>query len=123
MNNIILLIIILVNYISYFSVTLYLAQKYPKSQITSISNSNTQRQYIMSTAAKRDLNNVTVFTGDITSFDLPAEYKDKADRVISIEMFEHMKNYEILLKKISTWLKPQGKVCIIINIKFSFAHL
>ena len=64
----------------------------------------------MSTAAQRGLINVNVFTGDISSFDLPKEYKDKADRVISIEMFEHMKNYELLLKKISKWLKPQGKV-------------
>jgi cyclopropane fatty-acyl-phospholipid synthase-like methyltransferase len=64
----------------------------------------------MSTAAKRGLNNVNVITGDITTFDLPSEYKEKADRVISIEMFEHMKNYQLLLNKISTWLKPQGKV-------------
>ena len=100
------------------SVTLYVAAKYPNSQITSISNSNSQREFIMSTAAKRGLKNVNVFTGmsllnlalyllhiciichvcnilytcigDIKTFDLPAELHGQADRVISIEMFEHM---------------------------------
>lgn len=93
------------------SVTLYMAGKYPNSQITSISNSHTQREYILSTAAKRGYKNVQVFTGDIVTFDLPAEtFYGQADRVISIEMFEHMKNYELLLHKVSNWLKPQGKV-------------
>ena len=49
--------------------------------------------------------------GDINGFDLPKEeFYGQADRVISIEMFEHMKNYELLLEKISNWLKPEGKV-------------
>jgi cyclopropane-fatty-acyl-phospholipid synthase len=51
-----------------------------------------------------------VYTGDITSFDLPEEDHGTFDRVISIEMFEHMKNYGKLLKKISAWLVPQGKL-------------
>mmetsp|Transcript_13601 Transcript_13601/g.18626 ORF Transcript_13601/g.18626 Transcript_13601/m.18626 type:complete len:366 (+) Transcript_13601:38-1135(+) len=95
------------------SVTLYLAEKYPNSTITSISNSNSQREYIESTAATRNLHNVTVFTGDIASFDLPqSKYYGNADRVISIEMFEHMKNYELLMKKVSNWIKPGGKLFI-----------
>ena len=48
--------------------------------------------------------------GDIVTFDLPKEHYGTADRVISIEMFEHMKNYELLLAKISNWIKPDGKV-------------
>ena len=49
--------------------------------------------------------------GDINAFDLPKEeFYGKADRVISIEMFEHMKNYELLMEKVSNWLKPEGKV-------------
>eukprot|EP01041_Mallomonas_annulata_P010599 gene10599-22133_t len=91
------------------SVTLYIAQKYPNSKITSISNSNSQREYIESTAIKRNLSNVKVHTGDITTFDLPTDSHGTYDRVISIEMFEHMKNYGLLMKKISTWLKVQGK--------------
>jgi cyclopropane-fatty-acyl-phospholipid synthase len=95
------------------SVTLYMAKKYPNSTIRSISNSNSQREYIMSTAARRGLNNVFVFTGDISSFDLPKdEYYGWADRVISIEMFEHMKNYQLLMKKVSNWIKPGGKLFI-----------
>jgi cyclopropane-fatty-acyl-phospholipid synthase len=92
------------------SVTLYLAKKYPNAKITSISNSNSQREYIMGKAKERGLNNVKVFTGDIASFDLPEEYRNWADRVISIEMFEHMKNYELLMEKVSRWIKPGGKV-------------
>ena len=52
-------------------------------------------------------------SGDINAFDLPKEeFYGKADRVISIEMFEHMKNYELLMEKVSNWLKPEGKVHI-----------
>ena len=54
---------------------------------------------------------VIICEGDINSFDLPKEeFYGKNDRVISIEMFEHMKNYELLLEKVSNWLKPEGKV-------------
>ncbi len=56
------------------SVTLYMAEKYPNSKVTSISNSNSQREYIMDTAKERGLNNVQVFTGDISKFDLPQEF-------------------------------------------------
>lgn len=95
------------------SVTLYMAGKYPNAQITAISNSHSQRQYILGVAEKRGYKNVTVFTGDIVSFDLPQEtYYGQADRVISIEMFEHMKNYQLLLKKISNWMKPSAKMFI-----------
>ena len=51
---------------------------------------------------------MNVFTGDISSFDLLKEYYSTADRIISIEMFEHMKNYQLLLKKISNWMKCGG---------------
>lgn len=94
------------------SVTLYMAKKYPNCKVTSISNSNSQREYIMSTAAERGLENVNVLTGDISTFDLPEEYYGKADRVISIEMFEHMKNYGLLMEKISHWIAPGGKLFV-----------
>jgi cyclopropane-fatty-acyl-phospholipid synthase len=61
------------------SVTLYVAQKYPKSKVTGISNSNSQREYILATAKARGLKNVNVLTGDINVFDLPeAEYYGKS---------------------------------------------
>ena len=48
-----------------------------------------------------------IYTGDVTTFDSD-EFKDRFDRVISIEMFEHMKNYEALLRKIASWIRPGG---------------
>eukprot|EP01039_Chlorochromonas_danica_P007665 gene7665-8470_t len=94
------------------SVTLYLAERYPKATILSISNSVSQREYIEKTAVERGLTNITVFTGDITVFTLPDEHLETIDRVISIEMFEHMKNYALLMHKISTWLKTGGKLFV-----------
>jgi cyclopropane-fatty-acyl-phospholipid synthase len=99
-----------------------MAAKYPNSQITSVSNSNSQREYIMSTAAQRGLKNVQVFTGDIKTFDLPEELHGKADRMISIEMFEHMKNYQELLRRVSTWLKPGGKLFVHIFTHREYAY-
>lgn len=94
------------------SVTLFVAQKYPKATVVSLSNSSTQREYIMSTAKARGLSNITVFTGDINEWDHGPEHKGSFDRVISIEMFEHMKNYQKLLGKVSTWLQSGGKLFI-----------
>ena len=94
------------------SVSLFMAQKYPKATIVSISNSHSQRQYIKSQAKQRGLSNITVHTGDLATFDLPAANHLYFDRAISVEMFEHAKNYELLLAKISRWLKPGGKLFV-----------
>mmetsp|Transcript_10019 Transcript_10019/g.28509 ORF Transcript_10019/g.28509 Transcript_10019/m.28509 type:complete len:374 (-) Transcript_10019:150-1271(-) len=94
------------------SVTLYMAAKYPKATVVSLSNSNTQREYILATARERGLGNVSVFTGDINEWEIPKDLEGTFDRVISIEMFEHMKNYGKLLAKVSSWLKPDGKLFI-----------
>ncbi|KAH7911034.1 S-adenosyl-L-methionine-dependent methyltransferase [Hygrophoropsis aurantiaca] len=89
------------------SLSLYLAAKYPNARITGLSNSATQKAYIDSTAKARGLKNIQVVTADVNTFD----FKDgkRFDRIVSIEMFEHMKNYEVLLRKVSTWLKPTTK--------------
>jgi cyclopropane-fatty-acyl-phospholipid synthase len=87
------------------SLTLWMAKKYPKSKITAVSNSNSQREFIMGEAKKRKLRNVNVITCNMTEFDT----KDKYDRVVSVEMFEHMRNFDVLYKKISRWLKKDGK--------------
>ncbi|KAK4050753.1 hypothetical protein OIO90_004975 [Microbotryomycetes sp. JL221] len=86
------------------SLSLYLAEKYPNSRITSLSNSSTQKIYIDSQAALKKFKNLEVFTGDVKEYDFVG--KRSFDRILSIEMFEHMKNYEFLLQKVSTWLKP-----------------
>lgn len=86
------------------SLSLYLAQKYPKSKITGISNSKSQRQFIQKLAYERGLQNLKIITEDINSFDT----KEKFDRVISIEMFEHTKNSKKLMNSINKWLTPNG---------------
>jgi len=93
------------------SVALFMAEKFPSSKVTALSNSGSQRQYIMEQARNKGLTNLKVFTGDVTTFDTE-EFHNAFDRIISIEMFEHMKNYDLLLKKISTWLKIEGKLFV-----------
>ena len=93
------------------SVALFMAGRFPGSKVTALSNSSPQREYIEGEARKRGLENLTVYTGDVAVFD-DGEFKESFDCIISIEMFEHMKNYEKLLEKISTWLKPGGKLFV-----------
>ncbi len=90
------------------SITLYLAEKLPNSKITGVSNSNSQRRHIMSQAQARGFDNVNIITCDINELELHQQF----DRVISIEMFEHVRNYQNLFKNISTWLKSEGKLFV-----------
>ena len=89
------------------SLTLWMAEKYPKAQITSVSNSASQREYILGQCKIRGFNNVTVITCDMNQFSISP---DTFDRVVSVEMFEHMKNWQELFRRISTWLKADGKL-------------
>jgi cyclopropane-fatty-acyl-phospholipid synthase len=91
------------------SLSLYMAKRFPNSTITGVSNSNSQKEYIDNLAKQRGLTNVTIITCDINNFNQP---KNHFDRVVSIEMFEHMKNYQLLLNRISTWLKQDGKLFV-----------
>ena len=86
------------------SLSLYLAQKYPKSKITGVSNSNSQRKFIEEVAYERGLQNLKIITKDINSFNA----NEKFDRVISIEMFEHTKNSKKLMNSINKWLNSDG---------------
>lgn len=87
------------------SLCLYNAERFPKAQITAISNSRTQKEHIDTEARKRGLKNLRIITCDINAFDIaPGQF----DRVVSVEMFEHLKNYELLFKNIARWLKPGG---------------
>ncbi|KXN90944.1 (S)-coclaurine N-methyltransferase [Leucoagaricus sp. SymC.cos] len=86
------------------SLSLFLAEKYPNSKITGLSNSTTQKAYIDSTAQELGLSNLEIITADVNVFDFDG--KRHFDRILSIEMFEHMKNYQALLRKISAWLRP-----------------
>lgn len=90
------------------SLSLYIAEKFPDCTLLSLSNSRTQREYIESEAAKRGLTNIKVTTCNIENF----EAQEKFDRVLSVEMFEHLKNYDLLLERIASWLNPQGKLFV-----------
>jgi cyclopropane-fatty-acyl-phospholipid synthase len=90
------------------SLTLWMAERYPSSRITAVSNSASQKAFIDAQAKRRGLDNVTVITADMNDFSAPGRY----DRVVSVEMFEHMRNYETLLCRIASWLEPGGKLFV-----------
>jgi cyclopropane-fatty-acyl-phospholipid synthase len=86
------------------SFTLYAAERFPDAKFTALSNSSSQREYIEAQAKIRNLHNVTVVTANIATF----QQEWKFDRIVSVEMLEHMKNYQQLFQKISGWLHPEG---------------
>jgi len=90
------------------SLSLWMAEKYPNSQIVGVSNSSFQREFIERRAREKGLNNLTIVTCDINQFDPGRSF----DRVVSIEMFEHLWNYKELLHRISGWLNTDGKLFV-----------
>jgi cyclopropane-fatty-acyl-phospholipid synthase len=87
------------------SLCLYNAERFPNARITAISNSRTQKEHIDAEARKRGLKNLRIVTRDINVFDIdPGGF----DRVVSVEMFEHLKNYRQLFRNIARWLRPGG---------------
>lgn len=87
------------------SLTLWMAAQYPNSRITAVSNSKSQGNYILQQANAANLFNIEVITADMNDFNVDGRF----DRVVSVEMFEHMRNYAELYRRISLWLKPDGK--------------
>ena len=87
------------------SLTLWMASHYRRSRITAVSNSASQRQWIDSQARLRGLDNVDVITADMNRFEAPGHY----DRVVSVEMFEHMRNWRALFGRVHGWLVPGGR--------------
>jgi cyclopropane-fatty-acyl-phospholipid synthase len=90
------------------SLTLWMAERYPGSRIVGVSNSNSQREHVLAQCQARGLTNVRIITHDVNTLSLTERF----DRVVSIEMFEHMRNYGSLLKRIAEWLKPGGKLFV-----------
>jgi cyclopropane-fatty-acyl-phospholipid synthase len=88
------------------SLSLWMAQTYPKARIVSVSNSAPQRNFIERQAAALGLTNLRVVTADMNVFDTPERF----DRIVSVEMFEHMANWRALLTMARTWLKPDGRL-------------
>jgi cyclopropane-fatty-acyl-phospholipid synthase len=87
------------------ALTLWMAEHYPASRITAVSNSAPQREAILAAAAQRGLANVAVVTADMNRFDTAARF----DRVVSVEMFEHMRNWRGLFERVHGWLRPGGR--------------
>jgi cyclopropane-fatty-acyl-phospholipid synthase len=102
------------------SLSLWMAEKYPRSTITAVSNSRTQKRFIDDRARERGLGNLEVVTCDANHLSFPEG--TGFDRVVSVEMFEHMRNYEILMRRISGWLKPQGTLFVHIFTHKSYAY-
>ena len=100
------------------SLSLWIAEHFPKCQVLAVSNSRTQREFIQTQCRKRGFANVEAITADAAEFDTTFRF----DRVLSIEMFEHMKNYERLMTRIATWLKPGGMLFVHIFSHREFAY-
>lgn len=90
------------------SLCLWLAERCPASHVTAVSNSHAQREHIEAEALRRGLSNLRVVTSDMNDF----ETSDRFDRVVSVEMLEHMRNYEELLRRIAGWLRDDGKLFV-----------
>ncbi len=100
------------------SLTLYMAERFPNSRIVAVSNSHSQRLYIQAKLLERGVANVNVVTCDMNSFDPGLKF----DRVVSVEMFEHMRNYQLLLKQIASWMKPDARLFVHIFSHRLFAY-
>lgn len=100
------------------SFTLYAAERFRGSRFLAVSNSAPQREFIMGRAKERGLTNVEVITADMNAFTAPGQY----DRIVSIEMFEHMRNYAVLMKRIRGWLKPNGRLFVHIFTHQRYAY-
>jgi cyclopropane-fatty-acyl-phospholipid synthase len=87
------------------SLTLWMAERYPGARITAVSNSHSQRAYIEAEAARRGLPNVDVITCDVAEFDPLVRF----DRIVSVEMFEHLRNWPEMFRRVSGWLAPGGR--------------
>lgn len=101
------------------SLTLWMAARYPSSRLTAVSNSRFQREWIEEQAKQRGLTNLRVITADINQLTLEQTF----DRVVSVEMFEHMRGYSRLFEKTAGFLKPGGKLFIHVFSHIRHAYL
>jgi cyclopropane-fatty-acyl-phospholipid synthase len=102
------------------SLTLYMAKRLPKSRIVAVSNSRSQRNFILARAHEQALHNIEVITCDANALSFPPHMR--FDRVVSVEMFEHMRNYSALMSRISSWLSPGGSLFVHIFTHRRFAY-
>jgi len=100
------------------SLSLYMASHYPRSRIVAVSNSRSQKAYIEGEAARRGLSNLEVLTADMNNFDTDRRF----DRVVSVEMFEHMRNYSELLRRIASWSRPHALLFVHVFSHIRYAY-
>jgi cyclopropane-fatty-acyl-phospholipid synthase len=100
------------------SLTLAMARRFPRARITAVSNSGRQREFILERAAQRGLRGLVVETADMNQFAPAGRY----DRVVSVEMFEHMRNWPELLRRIHGWLEPSGSLFVHVFAHARFAY-
>lgn len=100
------------------SLSLWMARHYPNSRVVAVSNSESQKEFIQSKCDEGHIDNLRIITQDINSFSSERQF----DRVVSVEMFEHMRNWPRLLRRISDWLTPEGKLFIHIFTHRKFAY-
>ncbi len=100
------------------SLSLYMAAKFPKSRITAVSNSHSQKRFIDGEAARLGLRNLEIVTADMNRFDTALRF----DRIVSVEMFEHMRNYQELMRRIASWSKPGALLFVHIFTHRTFAY-
>jgi cyclopropane-fatty-acyl-phospholipid synthase len=87
------------------SLALWMAVHYPSTRITSVSNSHSQRTWIVGEANRLGLKNLEILTCDMNEFEIERRF----DRIVSVEMFEHMRNWRLLFKRVHNWLRPGGR--------------
>jgi len=102
------------------SLSLWMAEHYPRARITAVSNSRTQKRFIDARAAGLGLTNLEVITCDVNQLAFPDGLR--FDRVVSVEMFEHMRNYEWLMQSIAGWLRPAGTLFVHLFCHNSYAY-
>ena len=100
------------------SLSLWIAERYPGCRVLSVSNSAPQKAFIEGRCASRGIRNVTVRTCDMNVFDPGASF----DRVVSVEMFEHMRNWRELLRRIAGWLRPGGRLFVHVFVHRAFPY-
>jgi len=101
------------------SLTVWMAEHYANVKITAVSNSAPQREFITVLCRDRGIGNVEAVTADMNQFDTEKRF----DRVVSVEMFEHMRNYELLLRRVASWLKPDGRLFVHIFCHREYAYV
>lgn len=100
------------------SLSLWIGEHYPSCRVLAVSKSRTQREFIRARCQERGFGNIEPVTADAAEYDTSRRF----DRILSVEMFEHMKNYELLMARIASWLKPEGLLFVHIFSHREFAY-